>query len=460
MSPRNIQDRNNINLGPARLKVEDEIYQAADQGITGSTTVEQVTPEEPTTPVVPGGDLISPPVLQGDYPVYADNLPYIYGFDDNRFNLLLEVPLTSQGYFERSLIVTDGIIVNVDNQLQVANITASNALSPRTTQNLPIAYRNGVVWFGHWYMNPSNHTLRTMGSLTMVHSTRGSVTTTDYKMRIAWQGVYSDGDFYYLSAQFGNSQPLSLFKVPVSGDWEMIHVCDITGSNLTSPTGSVTTHSTGCCVGVYGDTAWTWFATSSTSPTDLSISLIRLIRTNINTGVSEERTGSLPIGYATNPRYASWVTKEGHLAYITNDADRFADVVYLVIISKFSLTYTMQPLLQPSTLTPDGKTWFEALIQTPCKPPGAGTMLCVPYLNGLILEFDIHGYRDPGFPGGYSDPEYPSAHSTVMLDHANSTPTSSTFYWTSLALPDVYGGTGEQNLPYKGARWWRAYVNN
>jgi hypothetical protein len=57
MSPRNIQDRNNINVGPARLKVEDEIYQAADQGITGSTTVEQVVPEEPTTPGGGGGGI-------------------------------------------------------------------------------------------------------------------------------------------------------------------------------------------------------------------------------------------------------------------------------------------------------------------------------------------------------------------------------------------------------------------
>ena len=115
MSPRNIQDRNNINVGPARLKVEDEIYQAADQGITGSTTVEQVVPEEPTTPVIPGGDLISPPVLQGDYPVYEDNL---LSHSTSIRPLLLEYPLSAQGYYERSLIVSDSLIVNMDNQLQ------------------------------------------------------------------------------------------------------------------------------------------------------------------------------------------------------------------------------------------------------------------------------------------------------------------------------------------------------
>lgn len=454
MSPRNIQDRNNINLGPARLKVEDEIYQAADQGITGSTTVEQVTPEEPTTPVVPGGDLISPPVLQGDYPVYEDNL---LSHNTSVRPLLLEYPLSAQGYYERSLIVSDYFIVNMDNQLQYSALPSADAKSPEATglggttaKYLPLAIRDNNIWMGHWYLSGG---VRTMASLSMVHPTRGTITTTDARMRAAWSAVYSDGDFFYLCAPFGSGQNLCLFKVPVSGSWQMTHVCDVSGT---------TTAQLSTCAGIQGDTAWIWWNNSGADR------MQNLTKVNTTTGVGTNV--SFPIAFDAGQEYphlCSWVSQDGDLCFLKTVIQPpltffTTDLTGLGIVDKDTMSISYQPLFAPSDLHPGGQTYMNYGAMFPCKPPGAGTMLLVPFASsGLIYEFDINGFRNPGFPGGYDDPEYPSYHNGIHLDHASSTPLGYTFYWTSQALSDSFGGDPAYvSLPYSGRRWWRAYVAN
>jgi hypothetical protein len=454
MSPRNIQDRNNINVGPARLKVEDEIYQAADQGITGSTTVEQVVPEEPTTPVIPGGDLISPPVLQGDYPVYEDNL---LSHSTSIRPLLLEYPLSAQGYYERSLIVSDSLIVNMDNQLQYSALPSADAKSPeatgtggQTAKYLPLAIRDNNIWMGHWYLSGG---VRTMASLSMVHPTRGTITTTDARMRAAWSAVYSDGDFFYLCAPFGSGQNLCLFKVPVSGSWQMTHICDVSGT---------TTAQLSTCAGIQGNIAWIWWNNSGADR------IQNLTKVNTTTGVGTNV--AFPIAFDGTqefPHLCSWVTQDGDLCFLKTVIQPpltffTTDVTALGIVDKDTMSISYQPLFAPSDLHPGGQTYMNYAAMFPCKPPGTGTMLLTPFSSsGLIYEFDINGYRDPGFPGGYSDPEYPSYHSGIHLDHANSTTTSITFYWTSQALSDAFGGDpAYTSLPYSGRRWWRAYVQN
>jgi hypothetical protein len=111
MAPKH--DRNEIILGPARLKVEDEIYQAADQGI-----VSPPTPSTPDTggydPLGPGGPLITPPVINGPdgYPIPRSvRTPAAEG------SIWSLINGTAYGWFPRTF-VTGATVINLDNITQ------------------------------------------------------------------------------------------------------------------------------------------------------------------------------------------------------------------------------------------------------------------------------------------------------------------------------------------------------
>jgi hypothetical protein len=73
------QDQNRVNLGPARIKTDDAIYDAVDQGIVGTTTTTVVASTDPGfVPIGPIGDLITPPVLAPvtGYPIYATDIAF------------------------------------------------------------------------------------------------------------------------------------------------------------------------------------------------------------------------------------------------------------------------------------------------------------------------------------------------------------------------------------------------
>lgn len=121
-------DRNTVTIGPARVKVEDSIYEAVDQGIVGTTNVTTTTPPDTgSVPIGPIGDLITPPTLAPvtGYPIFATQI----GFNSNVGTLPFITPsgawalenLAGLGSFTNALLVGSGpdlAIVNLDNPAQ------------------------------------------------------------------------------------------------------------------------------------------------------------------------------------------------------------------------------------------------------------------------------------------------------------------------------------------------------
>lgn len=120
-------DRNTVTIGPARVKVEDSIYDAVDQGIVGTTNVTTTTPDTGSVPIGPIGDLITPPTLAPvtGFPIFATDINFNDGISSLPSIALsgawaLE-DLSALGSFTNSLLVgsgTDLNIVNLDNPAQ------------------------------------------------------------------------------------------------------------------------------------------------------------------------------------------------------------------------------------------------------------------------------------------------------------------------------------------------------
>jgi hypothetical protein len=120
-------DRNHVTLGPARVKVEDSIYEAVDQGIVGTTNV-TTTPTDPGfVPIGPIGDLITPPVLDPvtGYPIYNADINFVN--DSSVLSMSYRTPwnimdTSAIGGFSNSLVVCDAndlYYVNLDNPSQL-----------------------------------------------------------------------------------------------------------------------------------------------------------------------------------------------------------------------------------------------------------------------------------------------------------------------------------------------------
>jgi len=120
-------DRNHVTLGPARVKVEDSIYDAVDQGIVGTTNV-VTTPVDPGfVPIGPIGDLITPPVLDPvtGYPIYNSDINFVN--DSSVLSMYYRTPwnimdTSGIGGFSNSLVVCDAndlYYVNLDNPSQL-----------------------------------------------------------------------------------------------------------------------------------------------------------------------------------------------------------------------------------------------------------------------------------------------------------------------------------------------------
>ena len=152
-------DQNRVNLGPAKIKTDDSIYDAVDQGVVGvsTTTVVAPSPDPGYVPIGPIGDLITPPVLPpvSGYPIYATDI----NFDDNRFgpypSLGFSTPwgfadLSSIGSFSNSLVVnaTSGmsgsalVFVNLDNPSQRTSYFGSGVTRGTSFEYL---IRDGVL---------------------------------------------------------------------------------------------------------------------------------------------------------------------------------------------------------------------------------------------------------------------------------------------------------------------------
>jgi hypothetical protein len=115
-------DRNIVNIGPARVKVDDSIYDAVDQGVVGTTNVTTAVPDEGFTPIGPIGDLITPPVLDPvtGYPITAAAI----NFTESQLSPITPwavLDLSALGSFANALVLSEGFnlsIVNLDNPSQ------------------------------------------------------------------------------------------------------------------------------------------------------------------------------------------------------------------------------------------------------------------------------------------------------------------------------------------------------
>lgn len=146
-------DQNKVNLGPAKIKTDDAIYDAVDQGIVGTTTVVPVQVEPGFVPIGPIGDLITPPVLAPvtGYPIYATAINFNDGTSTYPFlspgTSWAVLDLSSLGSFTNALVVgagsTDLSFVNLDNPSQRTTYAGKYKSGP-----LDFIIRDGVLTHG------------------------------------------------------------------------------------------------------------------------------------------------------------------------------------------------------------------------------------------------------------------------------------------------------------------------
>ena len=145
-------DRNHVTLGPARVKVEDSIYEAVDQGIVGTTNVTTTTPTDPGfVPIGPIGDLITPPVLDPvtGYPIYNADINFVN--DSSYLSMDYRTPwnimdTSAIGGFSNSLVVCDAVdlyYVNLDNPSQLVTFVGQDR-----NQRPDFVLREGVLTSG------------------------------------------------------------------------------------------------------------------------------------------------------------------------------------------------------------------------------------------------------------------------------------------------------------------------
>lgn len=148
------QDQNRVNLGPARIKVEDSIYDAVDQGIVGTTTTVTAPVDTGFVPIGPSGDLITPPVLAPvtGYPIYATDI----AFNDGTSTYPYLTPQTPWNILDLSGLgsFTNALVVNTSYNGDLAFVNLDNP-SQRTTyagkfRNLPLDFviRDGLLTHG------------------------------------------------------------------------------------------------------------------------------------------------------------------------------------------------------------------------------------------------------------------------------------------------------------------------
>jgi hypothetical protein len=146
-------DRNTVTIGPARVKVEDSIYDAVDQGIVGTTNVTTTPTDTGFVPIGPIGDLITPPVLAPvtGYPILATAINFNDGIGTYPFlstgTSWADINLSSLGSFTNALVVgagsSDLAFVNLDNPSQRTTYAGKYKSGP-----LDFIVRDGVLTHG------------------------------------------------------------------------------------------------------------------------------------------------------------------------------------------------------------------------------------------------------------------------------------------------------------------------
>jgi hypothetical protein len=124
-------DQNSVNLGPAKIKTEDAIYDSVDQGVVGATTTSPVVVPPPTVIPLPTASL----ELSSGYPITVNDL----GLTDLNLNGRPRISgsrwvigdLTASGYYSRTL-VCDIINEEIQQKLYFFNLddVSQNVIHP------------------------------------------------------------------------------------------------------------------------------------------------------------------------------------------------------------------------------------------------------------------------------------------------------------------------------------------
>jgi hypothetical protein len=153
-------DQNKVNIGPAKIKTEDAIYDSVDQGVVGASTTVVIPP--PTVIPLPPASL----QLAPGYPIGVDEIG-LTDLDLNGFPSIRPGPwvigdLTASGYFTRTLVcnIEDGTgaglglnnlyFVNLDDVSQKFNYFADQG----GLLELEYVIRDGLLTCGfHYFVN-------------------------------------------------------------------------------------------------------------------------------------------------------------------------------------------------------------------------------------------------------------------------------------------------------------------
>ena len=218
-------DQNRVNLGPARIKTDDAIYDAVDQGIVGVSTTTVVAPVDTGyVPIGPIGDLITPPVLApvSGYPIYATDVAFNDGIVTYPY-FNMNTPwgledLSGIGSFSNALVVNGGQnsldFINLDNPSQRTTYIGKQKFN----SNLDFIVRNGVLTLGWSYFAggvwDEDDVTITVGGAT--RTITGATLNTnigsgisDYTHRYFYLGIFGGG-VGHVYARMLHTGPLSL----------------------------------------------------------------------------------------------------------------------------------------------------------------------------------------------------------------------------------------------------------
>jgi hypothetical protein len=143
-------DQNSVNLGPAKIKNEDSIYDSVDQGVVGATTTSTTT-------------VVTPPVLSPitEYPINDNQVNFDSGFGSLKPSFGEHTPwylgnLSSYSSFSNGLVVnafsndvTNLVFINMSNPLEIRNFPGQGQPDNYHTYRIV----DGVLTYG-WQIFP------------------------------------------------------------------------------------------------------------------------------------------------------------------------------------------------------------------------------------------------------------------------------------------------------------------
>jgi hypothetical protein len=377
-------DQNRVNLGPAKIKTDDSIYDAVDQGIVGvsTTTVVAPPPDPGYVPIGPIGDLITPPVLApvSGYPIYATDVlfndgngPYPYFATNTSWAFM---NLSSVGSFTNALVVNGGgsslDFINLDNPSQRTTLPSRQKFGG----DLDFIVRDGVLTHGWSYLSgvfwvEDNLTItvggvtRTIAGATLNFYMAGGVS--DYTHR-----------YFYLS-NFGGAVGHVYARVPHTGPLSLEVVGSVTSNPGVTPEYSV------LCI----ESGVLWLSSSFNASNITDFYAI-----DIATGVSARIFSSVALLDIISPSTdGSWFgLLNGSMAYLGARKTVGSNFVYPLRIIGLDGSVTTQESFITLPTSGGSLSQFVAI-------PGTETMLATHESGSVVYQISTAGYQTiSGFP--------------------------------------------------------------